>query len=69
VVGGGSFFDACDGCSFDFIPIHWYGNFEGLASHLGHYHVTFPDQKLWITELGYAHVDLFVPPIPSLQQE
>ncbi|KAI5845061.1 glycosyl hydrolase catalytic core-domain-containing protein [Morchella snyderi] len=53
-----SFFDACDGCSFDFIPIHWYGNFEGLASHLGHYHVTFPDQKLWITELGYAHVDL-----------
>ena len=22
-------------CTADFIPIHWYGNFEGLASHLG----------------------------------
>jgi len=22
-------------CTADFIPVHWYGNFEGLASHLG----------------------------------
>ncbi|KAG9878209.1 glycoside hydrolase family 128 protein, partial [Aureobasidium melanogenum] len=22
-------------CEVDFIPAHWYGNFEGLASHLG----------------------------------
>lgn len=30
------FFSACNGsCNPDFIPIHWYGNFEGLASHLG----------------------------------
>ena len=30
------FFNACNGgCNPDFIPIHWYGNFEGLASHIG----------------------------------
>jgi hypothetical protein len=33
------FFDACasqgTNCTADFIPIHWYGNFEGLASHIG----------------------------------
>lgn len=22
-------------CSFDFVPLHWYGPFEGLASHIG----------------------------------
>ena len=31
-----SFFDACNGnCTADFIPIHWYGDFQGLASHIG----------------------------------
>lgn len=31
-----SFFNACNGsCNPDFIPIHWYDNFEGLASHMG----------------------------------
>jgi hypothetical protein len=33
------FFDACaslgTNCTVDFFPVHWYGNFEGLASHLG----------------------------------
>lgn len=30
------FFTACNGsCTVDFIPIHWYDNFEGLASHMG----------------------------------
>jgi Glycosyl hydrolase catalytic core len=28
------FFTACN-CTADFIPIHWYGNFDGLASHMG----------------------------------
>lgn len=22
-------------CTFDFLPVHWYDNFEGLASHIG----------------------------------
>lgn len=33
------FFAACQtqgtNCTADFFPVHWYGNFEGLASHLG----------------------------------
>jgi hypothetical protein len=33
------FFDACHSqgtnCTADFFPVHWYGNFEGLASHVG----------------------------------
>ena len=33
------FFSSCasqgTNCTADFIPVHWYGNFEGLASHLG----------------------------------
>lgn len=24
-------------CSYDFVNLHWYGNFEGLASHMGSY--------------------------------
>lgn len=24
-------------CTYDFVPLHWYGNFEGLASHIGEY--------------------------------
>lgn len=34
-----SFFTACSSlgtnCTVDFIPIHWYGDFSGLASHMG----------------------------------
>jgi len=33
------FFSSCasqgTNCTADFIPVHWYGNFEGLAGHLG----------------------------------
>lgn len=24
-------------CTYDFVPLHYYGNFEGLASHIGEY--------------------------------
>jgi len=48
------FFDACaslgTNCTADFIPIHWYGNFEGLASHIGQVAATFPNISIWITE-------------------
>lgn len=31
-----AFFEACAGaCTVDVMPVHWYGNFEGLASHVG----------------------------------
>lgn len=53
-----SFFAACAGCTVDFIPVHWYGDFQGLASHLGHVNSLFPGKKLWITELGFAHQNM-----------
>jgi hypothetical protein len=27
--------NATRNCTFDFVPLHWYGNFEGLTSHIG----------------------------------
>lgn len=27
-------------CTYDFVPLHWYGNFEGLASHIGQWRAT-----------------------------
>lgn len=40
-------------CTYDFVPIHWYGNFDGLASHIGTYTAAFPGKKIWITEYNY----------------
>ncbi|KAK4033935.1 alkali-sensitive linkage protein 1 [Parachaetomium inaequale] len=37
-------------CTYDFVTIHWYGNFEGLASHMGQYSAAFPNKTMWITE-------------------
>ncbi|KAL2145436.1 hypothetical protein VTI28DRAFT_7217 [Corynascus sepedonium] len=37
-------------CTYDFVTIHWYGNFEGLASHMGEYSAAFPNKTMWITE-------------------
>jgi len=38
------FFDSCasqgTNCTADFIPVHWYGNFQGLADHIGQLYVT-----------------------------
>ncbi|KAJ2979108.1 hypothetical protein NUW58_g7287 [Xylaria curta] len=45
-------------CSYDFVSIHWYGNFDGLASHLGQYSATFPNKSQWITEYNYNDQDL-----------
>ncbi|RDW56437.1 hypothetical protein BP5796_13186 [Coleophoma crateriformis] len=57
-----SFFDACQSqgtnCTADFIPIHWYGNFEGLASHIGQVVGTYPNTSIWITEYALNNADL-----------
>ncbi|KAK5633701.1 hypothetical protein RRF57_009415 [Xylaria bambusicola] len=45
-------------CSYDFVTIHWYGNFEGLASHLGEYAAAFPNKTQWITEYNFDNQDL-----------
>ena len=54
-----NFFTACDGgCNPDFIPVHWYGNFEGMASHMGQVNGTYPNMTMWVTEFGYPDQDL-----------
>ncbi|KAK0723592.1 glycosyl hydrolase catalytic core-domain-containing protein [Lasiosphaeria miniovina] len=45
-------------CTFDFVPIHWYGNFDGLASHLGEYSAEFPNKTMWVTEFNFDNQDL-----------
>ncbi|KJZ78647.1 hypothetical protein HIM_02038 [Hirsutella minnesotensis 3608] len=45
-------------CTWDFLPVHWYDNFAGLASHIGERKATWPDAEIWVTEYAYAHQDL-----------
>ncbi len=52
------FMGNCTDCTIDFIPIHWYGNFEGLASHLGEVYTTFNNTPIWITELALASASM-----------
>lgn len=42
------------GCEMDFLPVHWYGNFEGLAGHLGQLNGTYTNiSEFWVTEFAY----------------
>ncbi|CZR69444.1 uncharacterized protein PAC_19344 [Phialocephala subalpina] len=56
------FFDACasqgTNCTADFIPIHWYGNFAGLASHIGQVRATYPNTSIWVTEYALNNASL-----------
>lgn len=46
-------------CEVDFIPAHWYGNFQGFASHLGQVYGTYPNiSEIWVTEFADAGVSL-----------
>jgi hypothetical protein len=48
-----NFTAACNGsCTFDFIPIHWYGSFDGMASHIAGVLDVYPDKKIWVTEFA-----------------
>ncbi|KAF1833177.1 hypothetical protein BDW02DRAFT_580592 [Decorospora gaudefroyi] len=54
-----NFFNECGGdCNPDFIPVHWYGNFEGMMSHIGQVMATYPNMKVWVTEYGFPDQDL-----------
>ncbi|KAL8891769.1 MAG: hypothetical protein Q9215_001205 [Flavoplaca cf. flavocitrina] len=54
-----NFFNACNGkCNADFIPVHWYGNFEGLASHVGEVRAAYQNLTMWVTEYANNNVDL-----------
>ncbi|PQE28694.1 F5 8 type C domain protein [Rutstroemia sp. NJR-2017a WRK4] len=56
------FFDACaaagTNCTADFIPVHWYGNFEGLASYLGQVRAAYPNTSIWVTEYALNNASL-----------
>ncbi|KAG9190222.1 hypothetical protein G6011_08310 [Alternaria panax] len=54
-----NFFNECDGgCNPDFIPVHWYGNFEGMMSHIGRVTTMWPNMTVWVTEYGYPNQPL-----------
>ncbi|KAI9055134.1 hypothetical protein LZ554_000098 [Drepanopeziza brunnea f. sp. 'monogermtubi'] len=57
-----AFFTACghqdSNCTVDFIPIHWYGDFGGLASHMGQVNGTYPNVTQWITEYALSNSPL-----------
>jgi hypothetical protein len=55
-----NFFANCKGgCTPDFIPVHWYGPFQGLASHLGEVTGTYKNiSEVWVTEYALAHASL-----------
>ena len=53
------FFTACNGgCTADFIPVHWYGDFQGLASYLGQVMTTYPNMTVWVTEFALENGNL-----------
>lgn len=53
------FYTACDGgCTTDFLPIHWYGNFEGMASFMGQVNATYQNMTMWMTDFGFPGQDL-----------
>ncbi|KAI0586055.1 Glycoside hydrolase family 128 protein [Pyrenophora tritici-repentis] len=51
-----NFFKECGGgCNPDFIPVHWYGNFEGMMSHVDQVTTKWPNMTVWVTEYGYPN--------------
>jgi hypothetical protein len=55
-----SFMAACDGCTVDFVPMHWYdsaANVEGFKTHINDMRDAAAGRKLWITEFGASGSD------------
>lgn len=45
------FFEACSDCTFDFLPVHWYGTGStGFYDFLWSIHQDYPDYPIWVTE-------------------
>ena len=42
-------------CVADFIPLHFYGSFEGLASWIGQIRAAYTTLPIWITEFAYPN--------------
>ncbi|KAF8640678.1 hypothetical protein AX17_000334 [Amanita inopinata Kibby_2008] len=45
------FFSACDNCTIDFLPLHWYGSgVEDFYNYIFDIHREYPQYPIWITE-------------------
>ncbi|KAG9232872.1 glycosyl hydrolase catalytic core-domain-containing protein [Amylocarpus encephaloides] len=57
------FFSSCasqgTNCTADFFPVHWYGDFGGLASHMGQVYGTY-NKSIWVTEYALNNQSLSV---------
>ncbi|KAK3724499.1 hypothetical protein LTR37_001123 [Vermiconidia calcicola] len=50
------FLSHCDGrCTIDFLPLHFYGDFAGLAGYVGGMSAAYEGMPIWVTE--FAHPD------------
>jgi hypothetical protein len=53
------FMNSCNGkCTIDFLPVHYYGDFQGFASYLGQVYATFGQKPIWVTEFGLPNAPL-----------
>ncbi|KAL3426464.1 hypothetical protein PVAG01_03255 [Phlyctema vagabunda] len=53
------FFTACAGqCTAEFIPVHWYGNFDGLSSHIEDIESVYSNMTIWVTEYALNNASL-----------
>jgi hypothetical protein len=50
-----NFLQACDGCTIDFVPFHWYGSAtdpDSFMSYVSTVYTASGNRPLWITEFG-----------------
>nr|GAT44751.1 predicted protein [Mycena chlorophos] len=48
-----SFMQACVGCTFDFIPLHWYGEgADNFMAYCQQAHSDYPNTPIWVTEFA-----------------
>ncbi|KAL1597111.1 hypothetical protein SLS60_008693 [Paraconiothyrium brasiliense] len=53
------FLSHCNGsCNPDFLPLHFYGDFESMASKIGEVTRAYPQLPIWVTEWGYSNQSL-----------
>ncbi|KIN00541.1 glycoside hydrolase family 128 protein [Oidiodendron maius Zn] len=45
-------------CTADFMTVHWYGDFQGLASQLGQVSAAYPNKTIWVSEYAYNNQSL-----------
>ncbi|KAH7889902.1 hypothetical protein F5I97DRAFT_608395 [Phlebopus sp. FC_14] len=53
------FLESCTGCTFDFVPLHWYGDgCTAFSDYITSFHEQFPSWPLWVTEFASTNADV-----------